>query len=111
MTRDQVWLAQTPSAEVPMFTQPQRDPRGQGIANLISSSEFFGLPSSLDKETQKLLNERLEISIKDDLGDGEKERLRELNEQLEIILKPGISERDPDYVEFLRQRYRQRGAQ
>jgi energy-coupling factor transporter ATP-binding protein EcfA2 len=106
MTRDEVWLAQTSSPDVPMFTHPVRNPRGQGIANLICSSEFFGLPSSLDKETQKLLDERLEISLKEELSDGDKERLRELNEQLEIIVKPGVSERDPDYAEFLRQKYR-----
>jgi energy-coupling factor transporter ATP-binding protein EcfA2 len=106
MTREQVWLAQTESVEMPMFTHPVRNPRGQGIANLICSSEFFGLPSSLDKETQKLLDERLDISLKEDLTEAEKARLRELNEELEIIVQPGISERDPDYVEFLRQKYR-----
>jgi hypothetical protein len=31
--------------------------------------------------------------------------LKELNEQLEITMAPGISERDPEYVKFLRQRY------
>jgi energy-coupling factor transporter ATP-binding protein EcfA2 len=106
MTRDEVWLAQTSSSEKPMFSHPVRNPRGQGVANLICSSEFFGLPSSLDKETQKLLDERLDISLKEELNDGDKERLRELNEQLEIIVKPGVSERDPDYAEFLRQKYR-----
>ncbi len=105
MKRDQVWLAQTSSPDIPMFTNPVRNPQGQGIANLICSSEFFGLPSSLDKETQKLLNERLAISLKDDLTDEDKARLRELNEELGIIT-PGVSEVDPDYVAFLRQRYR-----
>ena len=87
-----------------MFSRPVRNPRGQGIANILCSSEFLALPSSLDKETQKLLDERLTISIKRELTDAEKTRLRELNEQLEII-RPGISERDPEYVAFLRQRH------
>jgi energy-coupling factor transporter ATP-binding protein EcfA2 len=103
MTSEEVWLARAELAERPTFTHPIRNPRGQGIANLICSSEFFGLPSSLDKETQKLLDERLEISLIDDLSDQQRSRLKELNEQLEI-LQPGVSERDPDYVEFLRQR-------
>jgi predicted ATP-dependent endonuclease of OLD family len=107
MTREQVWLAQSDSAELPMFRQPHRNPRGQGIANLICSSEFFGLPSSLDKETQKLLDERLEISLKESLTQADRARLKALNEQLEIIVKPGISERDPNYVKFLRHRYGQ----
>jgi energy-coupling factor transporter ATP-binding protein EcfA2 len=105
MTRDQVWLAQPGSLEVPIFTHPHRNPRGQGIANLICSKEFFGLPSSLDKETQKLLDERLSISLKEQLTEDEKNRLRQLNEQLEILVKPGVSERDPDYVAFLRHRH------
>jgi energy-coupling factor transporter ATP-binding protein EcfA2 len=103
MTRDQVLLARQPSDEGPAFTRPRRHPRGQGIANLLCSSEYFGLPSSLDKETQKLMDERLAISVKEVLTDGDRARLKALNAQLEI-LSPGISERDPEYVEFLRHR-------
>lgn len=105
LTKDQVLLAHSPPDEVGMFTRPHRNPRGQGVANILCSSEFFGLPSSLDKETQKLLDERLKISIKEALTDADKERLGELNQQLEIIT-PGISERDPDYVAFLQERHR-----
>ncbi len=102
MVRDQVLLAHTYEPGRPLFTRPHRNPRGQGIANILCSSEFFGLPSSLDKETQKLLDEQLAISIKPELTARDKARLRTLNEQLEIM--PGVSERVPDYVEFLRQR-------
>jgi energy-coupling factor transporter ATP-binding protein EcfA2 len=105
LTKDQVLLAHPPSDGVSTFTRPVRNPRGQGVANLLCSEEFFGLPSSLDKETQKLLEERLQITIKPDLTDVERTRLNELNQQLEITMAPGISERDPDYVGFLRQRY------
>ena len=73
------------------------------MANILSSSEFFDLPSSLDKETQKLLDERLEISIKPQLTVQDKARLKTLNEQLQIL--PGVSERDPDFVAFLRERH------
>lgn len=104
LTKEQVLLAHPPSDDKPMFTRPRRNPRGQGIANLLCSSEFFGLPSSLDKETQKLLDERLAISIKEVLNGADKARLKQLNQELEIIT-PGVSERDPDYVEFLRQRH------
>jgi hypothetical protein len=57
----------------------------------------------LDKETQKLLDERLSLSIKPQLSERDKSRLRTLNAQLEIM--PGISERDPSLVDFLRQKY------
>jgi ABC-type lipoprotein export system ATPase subunit len=102
MVRDQVLLADMTSDE-PSFTRPHRNPRGQGVANLLCSREFFGLPSSLDKETQRLLDERLAISIKPKLSKADKVRLRKLNEQLEMM-PAGISERDPGYVEFLRTR-------
>ena len=102
MVREQVLLAHAPSPGLPLFTRPHRNPRGQGVANILCSSEFFGLPSSLDKETQRLLDERLAISIKPRLSAQDKARLKALNEQLEIL--PGVSERDPDYVEFLRRR-------
>jgi ABC-type Mn2+/Zn2+ transport system ATPase subunit len=104
LTREQVLLAKSPDHTNPKFEHPVRHPRGQGIANLLCSEEFFGLPSSLDKQTQKLLDERLQISIKPRLLKADKERLKKLNQQLEFI-RPGVSERDPDYVAFLRQRY------
>jgi energy-coupling factor transporter ATP-binding protein EcfA2 len=103
MTSDQVLLAQPPSGGATEFKRPRRDPRGQGIANLLCSSEYFDLPSSLDKETQKLMDERLAISVKEALTDGDRDRLRTLNGQLEM--SPGISERDPDFVAFLRQQH------
>jgi ABC-type lipoprotein export system ATPase subunit len=110
LTKEQVLLANAPEHHIPTFTHPQRNPRGQGIANLLCSSEFFGLPSSLDKQTQKLLDERLQISLKPKLKKAEKARLKELNQQLEIIVGPGVSERDPEYAEFLRKKYESKQA-
>lgn len=103
MVREQILLAHTPTQNRPLFSRPHRNPRGQGVANILCSSEFFGLPSSLDKETQKVLDERLAISIKPQLTAHDKERLQLLNKQLEIL--PGVSERDKEYVAFLRQRH------
>jgi AAA domain, putative AbiEii toxin, Type IV TA system len=102
--REEVLLAHPPSDGVSEFTRPVRNPRGQGIANILCNEEFFGLPSSLDKETQELLDERMKISVRPVLSDEERARLKELNEQLEIVM-PGVSERDPDFVDFLRKRY------
>ena len=50
------------------------------------------------------MDERLKLSLKETLNDEEKKRLRELNHNLEI-LQSGISERDPNYVAFLRSRH------
>jgi energy-coupling factor transporter ATP-binding protein EcfA2 len=104
LLKEQVLIAQSPIDGKSIFANPRRNPRGQGVANILCSSEFFGLPSSLDKETQKLLDERLKISIKPKLSPADKARLRELSQLLEIIT-PGVSERDPQYVAFLRQKY------
>jgi len=104
LTRQQVLLAHLSSGGESVFTYPRRDPRGQGIANILASKEFFGLPSSLDKHTQQLLDERLRISVRRRLTETDKARLKELNKQLEIIT-PGVSERDPEYVRFLRARH------
>jgi ABC-type Mn2+/Zn2+ transport system ATPase subunit len=109
LTKEEVLLAKAPKDKIPMFVHPQRNPRGQGVANLLCSSEFFGLPSSLDKQTQKLLDERLKLSIKQRLDETDKARLKKLNSDLEIIT-PGVSERDPDFVAFLRQRYESKRA-
>jgi len=104
MVKEQVLLAQPTTPGQLAFSRPSHNPRGQGVANLLCSKEFFGLPSSLDKETQKLLNERFVISIKAQLTDHDKARLKALNNQLEIL--PGVSERDPDFVAFLRKERR-----
>lgn len=104
LVREQVFLANSNETNGSRFEHPYRHPRGQGIANLLCSSEYFGLPSSLDKQTQLLMDERLKLSLKQELSESDKLRLKNLNTQLEM-LKPGISERDPDYVDFLRQKY------
>jgi energy-coupling factor transporter ATP-binding protein EcfA2 len=104
LVRVQVFLANGNGTDCSTFKHPIRHPRGQGVANLLCSSEFFGLPSSLDKKTQVLMDERLKLSLKENLTEEDKQRLRELNQKLEI-LQSGISERDPDYVAFLRSRY------
>lgn len=102
LERHQVFLADG-SRDRSEFNHPYRHPRGQGIANILCSSEFFGLPSSLDKKTQLLMDERLRLSMQEVLEDEDKHELKELNEKLEF-LQPGISERDPDYADFLRSR-------
>lgn len=55
------------------------------------------------------MDERLKLSLKESLTEADKQRLRELNQKLEI-LQSGISERDPDYVAFLRSRYEGEGG-
>lgn len=98
LTREQVFIARNEGNQL-IYESPYRDPRGQGVANILVS-EYFGLPSSLDESTQSLLDERLRLAYKPEaLTDEEKVRLSEINKQLDS-LGLSISFRDPAYKEF-----------
>lgn len=98
LTREQVFIARNEGNRL-IYERPYRDPRGQGVANILVS-EYFGLPSSLDENTQSLLDERLRLAYKPNaLTVEEQARLSLINNQLEI-LGLAISFRDPKYKEF-----------
>lgn len=82
--------------------EPDIDPRGLGVAGILTS-ELFGLSSTLDEETLKLLNRRNELIVKQDaneLLENEKEELRSLFSELSSL---GINttDRDPLYQVFI----------
>lgn len=82
--------------------EPDMDPKGLGVAGILTS-EFFGLPSILDKETMEDLEEkrRLQLLFKDNkLDEQQKARLIDLEEKLE---KYGFTkyQRDPLYQKFI----------
>jgi len=105
LTKDQVLIARIVDGRL-IYEQPHRNPRGQGVANVLTS-EYFGLPSSLDKNTQSLLDERISLAYKHEpLTDEERESLRAINESLDE-LGLSISFRDPEYAQFERSRYRE----
>jgi len=105
LTREQVFIARNEGNQL-LYEQPHRDPRGQGVANILVS-EYFGLPSSLDENTQSLLNERLQLAYKQEaLTDEESARLSEINTQLDS-LGLSISFRDPAYKAFEEEKFRQ----
>ena len=98
LTREQVFIARNEGNQL-LYEHPYRDPRGQGVANILVS-EYFGLPSSLDENTQSLLDERLQLAYKPEaLTEEEREQLSAINKQLEC-LGLTISFRDPAYGEF-----------
>jgi predicted ATP-dependent endonuclease of OLD family len=106
LTREQVLIAKNENG-ILSYDHPHRNPRGQGVANLLTS-EFFGLPSSLDLETQEMMDERLKLAYKSGaLTIDEKNRLKKLNVYLDE-LSLTISERDEDYKDFLKQKYQGR---
>jgi len=103
MTREQVFIAHNENNRL-VYERPYRDPRGQGVANILVS-EYFGLPSSLDEYTQSMLDERLQFAYRDEeLTDDERERLQEINAYLDG-LGLTISFRDPKYKAWEEQLY------
>ena len=108
LQREQVLIARIIDGRL-FYGQPHRNPRGQGVANVLTS-EYFGLPSSLDKHTQDLLDERLTLAAKaGPLTGEERARMKEINDQLDD-LGLSISFRDPQYAEFEKNRYREQGG-
>lgn len=101
LTADQVLIAKLSETGALGYEQPVRDPRGQGIANILCS-EYFGLPSSLDKATQLLLDRRLELQFQPGpLSEDDRRELASINDELEY-LGPSIAVRDAGYAEYLR---------
>lgn len=98
LTKNQVLIAHNKNGLL-TYDHPHRNPRGQGIANVLTS-EFFGLPSSLDEHTQNLIDERLSLAYKKGkLTNDEAIRLKEVNSLLDI-LGLTISFRDDNYKKF-----------
>jgi predicted ATPase len=103
LTRDQVLIAKNENG-VLSYDHPYRNPRGQGVANVLTS-EFFGLPSSLDQHTQALMDRRLELSYKDSkLTESERTELKGINNSLDN-LGLSISFRNKDFAEFEKKKY------
>lgn len=105
LVKEQVFIARYEDNGL-IYEAPHRDPRGQGVANVLVS-EYFGLPSSLDENTQALLDERLILAYKKEpLTQGESARLTQINKQLEV-LGLSISFRDPEYKRFEEEKFGQ----
>ena len=65
--------------------QPEIDPRGLGVGGILTS-ELFGLPSILDRDTQKKLNEKRYLQgklIRNDINEDELKNYNELKQELE----------------------------
>lgn len=85
---------------------PDEHPQGMGVAGLLKS-ELFGLPSTLDAQTLKLLQERnelLALKAKGALSQEQDTRLKSLRDRLDDL---GFSReyRDPLYKLFVEQMY------
>lgn len=79
---------------------PTTAPKGMGFAAILTS-DFFGLRSTLDKDTLKKIDDKRELAFKQDKTDDDRRKLAELNDELGRL---DFSEtaRDPLYREFVR---------
>lgn len=79
---------------------PEESPRGMGVAALLTS-DIYGLRSQLDLPTLRMLDERRELAVKDQLTDEDRERLHDLNEELDR-LDFTTTIRDPLYEPYVK---------
>lgn len=80
-------------------TPPNVDPRGLGVTSILT--QIFGLPTTLDPETQNRLDERNALIRIDRRTKKQELRLIELSEQLRL-LGFVLEDREPEYELFLR---------
>ena len=79
---------------------PATAPKGMGFAAILTS-DFFGLRSTLDKETLKKIDDKRALALKPDKTDNDRKKLAELNDELGT-LDFSHTVRDPLYEEFIR---------
>jgi predicted ATP-dependent endonuclease of OLD family len=79
---------------------PTNAPKGMGFAAILTS-DYFGLRSTLDKDTLKKIDIKRELAIKPDKTDEDRRELERLNDELgKLDFSHAV--RDPLYDEFIR---------
>lgn len=100
LERSEVRVLHTdPSSDQVLASAPFIDPKGLGIAGVLT--DIFGMPSTLDEPTQKLIDKRNKLARLQQLSVAQAQQLELINEELR---KLGFmyEERDELYREFLR---------
>lgn len=103
LTKEEIRIFSSIGTEKNIYTsEPEFDPKGLGVAGILTS-DLFGLPTSLDKETLELINKRNTLIAKQDLGELNNSDRIVLNEIFQILGDLGINttDRDPLYEKFL----------
>ncbi|NRD55708.1 AAA family ATPase [Corallococcus exiguus] len=106
-THDPLTIAGLESNQVQIFEreegrihtrQPDVDPRGLGVSGVLI--RMFGLPSTLDLETQRKINMRNELAAKRDRTEVDEKAMVDLSREL-ANLGLTYEARDPQYQRFL----------
>jgi predicted ATPase len=99
LERDQVQVMYRDREGRVRAEQARVDPRGLGFTSILT--QIFGLPTTVDLDTQDLLDERNALVRRQHRSGEEEKRLTELTEQLNK-LGFTIENREPQYEQFLR---------
>jgi len=99
LLREQVLLLEPGRDGQIQAGHPERDPRGMGVAALLTS-DVYGLRSQLDLETQRLLDEKRLLASAAERTKAEDARLAELAD-LVADVDIAATTRDPLYREFV----------
>ena len=81
---------------------PDESPKGMGYASIVTS-EMFGIDSTLDRSTQKLLERQRQVGSKEKLSEAELTELSEINSKLSR-LGFRFFHKDDEYSRYLRLR-------
>jgi predicted ATPase len=101
LKRDQVRIMRRDSQGRVVAEPPDQDPRGMGVAAILTS-DLFRLRSTLDPETQRDLDRQRQLAKKDQpLDAAERAELEQLSLRLRNLGFSKVS-RDPLYEQFLK---------
>lgn len=102
LTKEQVRIFQIDQKGKIYVEEPDIDPKGLGVEGILTS-ELFGLPTTLDEETQNDLNKRNDLLLKQHQGSISDLELIELNSLFTKLDELGFSKtfRDPLYQKFI----------
>lgn len=99
LTREEVRVMTVEADGRVSVAPPYAHPKGMGFTATLT--EIFGLPTSLDVETQRLVDDRNILAQRAQKSDADERRLIELNDQL-ARLGFLFEDREPLYQDFLR---------
>ncbi|WP_285712828.1 AAA family ATPase [Erythrobacter oryzae] len=99
LTKKEVRVMQKGEDDQIVVSEPYADPRGLGFTSTLT--EIFGLPTTLDPETQKQIDERNRLARIDERSEKQELMLIELNDKLDRLGFMHES-RDPLYDDFLK---------
>jgi ABC-type multidrug transport system ATPase subunit len=104
LNRNQIQVLRREANGFSYAEKPAESPIGMGV-NGILTSDMFGMATTLDQHTSKVIEERRKILEKDELNEEDKVKLRKLNNSLER-LGYGYTHPDEDYRQFLIERHK-----